>query len=143
MKLLTILLVIISGVVYQVAQRSVPSGANPFKVIAVVYLLGFIACAALAQIAGSPIGLSDVSLLKRLPVWLLVGSCAGCEVGYLLAYRVGWSLGNTACVSYTSTIIVLAVVGAAFYAEGISLRRAAGLALALLGLWLLVKRSVR
>ena len=141
-KLLTILFVVVSSVAYQLAQRYAPSDTNPFRVIAVVYFLGSITCVILAPIAGSPVGFSDVRLLKQWPIWLLVASCIGCEVGYLLAYRVGWSLGNTACTSFTSTIVILAIVGATFYAEGISRRQTLGLALAVLGLWLLVKRPV-
>ena len=56
----------------------------------------------------------------------------------LLAYRAGWPLATTTGVTYTSTMVLLAVIGATFFSEGISPRRAAGLALAMGGVWLLV-----
>src|ERR1022692_1015397 len=43
-KLLTIGLVVASLVGYQLAQRTMPTGANPFTVVAIAYFLGIIAC---------------------------------------------------------------------------------------------------
>jgi drug/metabolite transporter (DMT)-like permease len=137
-KVLTIGLVVASLDGYQLAQRTMPTGANPFTVVAVAYLLGIIACAFLAPTVGKPIGPDDIALLKQWPIWVLAGSVVGIEIGYLLAYRAGWPLATTTGVTYTSTMVLLAVIGANFFSEGISPRRAVGLALAMGGVWLLV-----
>ena len=86
-KLLTIGLVVASLVGYQLAQRTMPTGANPFTVVAIAYFLGIIACVLLAPGVGKPIGLEDAALLKQWPIWVLAGSVVGIEIGYLLAYR--------------------------------------------------------
>jgi len=137
-KLLTVGLVVASLVGYQLAQRTMPTGANPFTVVAIAYFLGIIACVLLAPGVGKPIGLEDAALLKQWPIWVLAGSVVGIEIGYLLAYRAGWPLATTTGVTYTSTMLLLAVIGATFFSEGISPRRAAGLALAMGGVWLLI-----
>jgi len=137
-KLLTIGLVIASLVAYQLAQRTMPAGTNPFTIVAIAYFLGMIACVILAPRVGKPIGLDDVVLLKQWPIWVLAGSVVGIEIGYLLAYRAGWPLTITTGVTYTSTMVLLGLIGATFFAESISLRSAAGLVLATGGVWLLL-----
>jgi drug/metabolite transporter (DMT)-like permease len=114
------------------------AGANPFIVIAIAYFIGIIACALLAPGAGKPIGLADMALLRHWPIWVLAGSVVGIEVGYLLAYRAGWSLATTTGITYTATMVLLAIIGAACFSEDISPRRAAGVVLAIGGVWLLV-----
>jgi len=140
-KLLPIMLVVASCVSYQLAQRSMSVAANPFAVVALVYALGIVACFALAPLVARPIGIADVHLLRDWPPWLLAASVVGIEVGYLLVYRTGWSLGTTVGVTYTLTIVLVAVIGATFFAEVLSLRRVAGLLFALAGLWLLLAPS--
>ena len=137
-KLLTIGLIVASLVGYQLAQRTMPTGTNPFAVIAIAYVLGIIACAFLAPGVGKPIGPADVALLRHWPIWVLAGSVVGIEVGYLLAYRAGWPLATTTGITYTTTMVLLAVIGATCFSEGISPRRAAGVVLAIGGVWLLV-----
>ena len=136
-KFLTIGLVVASLVGYQLAQRAMPTDANPFTVVAIAYFLGIIACAFLAPAVGKPIGLDDAALLRQWPIWVLAGSVVGIEIGYLLAYRAGWTLATTTGVTYTSSMVLLAVIGATSFSESISPRRAAGLALAISGVWLL------
>jgi len=137
-KLFPIGLIIASQVGYQLAQRAMPASANPFTVIAIAYLLGIIACALLAPGAGRPIGLVDAALLKHWPIWALAVSVVGIELGYLLAYRAGWPLATTTGIGYTATMVLVAVIGAVFFSEGMSVRRAAGLVMAIGGVWLLV-----
>lgn len=54
------------------------------------------------------------------------------------AYRIGWPLGTTTGITYTSNMVLLALIGACVFGEAITLRRAAGLLLAMAGVWLLV-----
>jgi len=137
-KLLTILFASISVVGYQIVQRSMPTGSNPFTLVAIAYALGILFCALLAPIFGRPIGLEDAALLRQWQIWGLAVSIVCIEVGYLLTYRAGWSLATTTSVTYTSSMMVLAAIGAVFFSEDLSLRKVAGLALATIGLWMLV-----
>ena len=138
-KFLSITLVVVACVAYQLAQRSMSAAANPFAMVALVYALGILACFALAPLAGRPIGIADVQLLRDWPPWLLGASVVGIEIGYLLVYRAGWSLGASVGITYTLTIVTLAVIGAVFFAEQASPRRVAGLLFALAGLWMLIE----
>jgi drug/metabolite transporter (DMT)-like permease len=137
-RFLTIALIIAALIGYQVAQRAMPPGANPFAVVIIVYLLGIAACIVLAPVVGRPIGLYDAALVKQWPLWALAGSVVGSEVGFLLAYRAGWPLATATGITYTASMAALAVIGTTFFAEDVSPRRVAGLALAIAGVWLLV-----
>ena len=136
--LLPIGLIIASQVGYQLAQRAMPAGANPFAAIAVAYVLGIAACVALAPLVGRPIGIADAGLVRHWPIWALAASVVGIELGYLLAYRAGWTLATTTGVGYSATIVLVALIGAAYFSEALSARRAAGLVLAVGAVWLLV-----
>jgi drug/metabolite transporter (DMT)-like permease len=138
LKFFPIALIIAAQVGYQLAQRAMPAGANPFTVIAIAYLLGIIACAVLAPGVGRPIGFVDAGLLKHWPIWGLAASVVGIELGYLLAYRAGWALATTTGIGYTATMVLVAVIGATCFSEGMSARRAAGLVMAIGAVWLLV-----
>lgn len=140
-KLGPILLVVASSIIYQLAQRVVSPAVNSFLLFALVYLLGFILCVALISVSGRPIGFADVHILRTWPPWILGISVVGIEVGYLLAYRAGWPLGTAVGVTYTLTIVLLALTGAMFLSEELSLRRIAGLLFGLTGLWLLIEPS--
>jgi drug/metabolite transporter (DMT)-like permease len=136
-----ILLVVLSSVAYQFAQRAVSSTANAFSIFVLVYLLGMVLCLVLAPLWGRPMALADLQLLKTWPAWVLGVSVVGIEVGYLLAYRAGWPVGTAVGVTYTLTIAVLALAGVMFLSEELSMRRVMGLCFSLAGLWLLLGQS--
>jgi len=136
-----ILLVVVSSVAYQFAQRAVSATANALSVFVLVYLLGMVLCLVLAPLCSRSMSVADLQLLKAWPTWLLGVSVVGIEVGYLLAYRAGWPVGTAVGVTYTLTIAVLAVAGVVFLSEEVSLRRVAGLCFSLAGLWLLLEPS--
>jgi drug/metabolite transporter (DMT)-like permease len=133
----SMLLVVASQVAYHLAQKAVPAGTPPFAVFALVYLAGAALCFGAAAVSGTPVTLSNLRGVLGWPAGLLALSVVGIEVGYLLAYRSGWSLGITFAVASTSTVALLALIGVALYGEVLSVRHVAGLALALSGGWLL------
>jgi len=135
----SILLVIASQVVYQLAVKAVPRESNPFSVLIIVYGIAMLTCIALAPFAGKAVVIADAKRLFGWPSCLLALSVVGIEVGYLLAYRSGWTLGVTYAVTSVATVALLAVIGTAWFGELIDTRRVLGLALALLGGWLVVR----
>jgi drug/metabolite transporter (DMT)-like permease len=142
-KLGPVVLVVVSSVAYQFAQRAVSSSANAFSVFVLVYLLGLLLCLVLASLWGRPMVVTDLQLLRTWPTWILGAAVVGIEVGYLWAYRAGWPVSTAVGVTYTLTIAVLAIAGVIFLSEEISLRRVAGLAFSLAGLWLLLAPSAK
>lgn len=136
----SIVLVIGSQVVYQLAVKAIPRDANPFGVLILVYGIAMVACMALAPLAGKPIAIVDIKRLLGWPALLLAVAVVGIEVGYLLAYRSGWTLGITFAVSSVATVTLLALLGVLLFGEHLDARRILGLVLALAGGWLVVAR---
>jgi multidrug transporter EmrE-like cation transporter len=134
----SIALVIASQVTYQLAVKAVPRDSNPFGVLIIVYGLAMIACCVLAPLAGKPIALADVKRLMSWPACLVALAVVGIEVGYLLAYRNGWTLGTTFAVTSVAAVTLLAVLGVAWFGDHVDGKRVLGLVLALAGGWLIV-----
>ena len=137
----SIALVIASQVVYQLAMKAVPPAANPLGVLILVYGLAIAACVVLSLLAGRPIAFGDLRRLLGWPTGLLALAVVGIEIGYLLAYRSGWTLGVTYAVTSVATVTVLAALGVAWFGELLDGRRVLGLVLALAGGWLVVAPS--
>jgi drug/metabolite transporter (DMT)-like permease len=137
----SIALVIASQVAYQLAVKSIPRDANPFGILILVYGLALVVCIALAPFVGKPIVFADMKRFLSWPACLLALTVVGIEVGYLLAYRSGWTLGITFAVTSVAAVSVLALFGVAWFGEHLDGRRIAGLMLALAGGYLVVARS--
>jgi multidrug transporter EmrE-like cation transporter len=100
-----------------------------------------LACIVFSPLAGRPLAVGDVRRLLTWPTGLLALAVVGIEIGYLLAYQSGWKIGVTFAVTSVATVTVLALVGAAWFAEHLDGRRVLGIALALAGRWLVIARS--
>ena len=138
MYTVSITIVILSQVLYQVAQKSLPSGTRPFLLLAVVYAFATASCVAFAAVGGKSVTANDLKPLLSWPVLLLTASVVGIEVGYLLAYRHGWSMGPSFSVASTATVALLAITGLVLFRESLSPWQIVGLGLALAGTSLVV-----
>ena len=57
--------------------------------------------------------------------------------GYLLMYRNGWQVSKGPLAAYICAAVVLLVIGAVFYREGLSPQKLAGMGLCLAGIFLI------
>ncbi|HZQ92067.1 MAG TPA: EamA family transporter [Terriglobales bacterium] len=137
---LTLLLTIAGSVVYHVAQKSTPRGANPFLSLAVSFGTAALACLLLLlatdRRSASSQGLGQLNWTSL----ALGASVLAVEVGFLLAYRNGWRINVASLISNSVVSLVLIVIAALFFGERASGRTLAGVGLCLGGLWLLLGR---
>jgi multidrug transporter EmrE-like cation transporter len=137
LMLFTLGLAIAGQVVYQIGQRAVPHDAPPLMVLAAAYFAAGVLCLVL----GWPFGLYSGGLkLKSAfdwPTWLIAAAIVAIEMGYLTAFRSGWTIGTAFATASSVTIIALAVIGWIAYHHSLSVRQVAGLAFACIGVWLL------
>jgi multidrug transporter EmrE-like cation transporter len=133
----TLGLVIIGQIFYQVGQKAVPVNAPPFAVLAIVYFAAGLLCVGLAWPFGT-FG-STVSWRAALawPTWLIAAAIVAIEVGYLTAYRAGWTLGTAFATASTVTIVTLALIGWLAHGHALSGKQLLGLMCSCLGVWLL------
>jgi drug/metabolite transporter (DMT)-like permease len=136
-NLLPIVLAVSGGVLYHVAQKSVPRQVNPFAAIMMAYAIGILCC--LAAIVFVP---RDRPLLElwegaNWAVWMIGISAAVIEISILLAYRADWNISITSVVVNISVALVLLPIGLFIFRERISWSNGVGVACCLCGLYLL------
>ncbi len=131
-----IALVLLGNVAYHLGLRVIPRGANPAVATLAAYLVATVATAATLPFLarGVPLG----------PAWrtlnwstVVVGvAIVGIEMGYLLAYRAGWTLGTASVTANVSLAVVLLGIGTLAFREPWSPARAIGVGFCVIGLWL-------
>ena len=140
-QLLSALLVIASIAMYQICMKSIPEGLSPFSALITFYLSALI----FTVIAAKLIPIEDFSIAQVTFSWpaALVGlAIVGIELGYLLMYRSDWSLAVAPLIGMGGSAIILLVVGLLFFKEPVSLRMLSGMAMCLIGLYLLTPRTI-
>ncbi|MEP6946675.1 MAG: hypothetical protein ABJA02_12220 [Acidobacteriota bacterium] len=132
------ILIVVGLVVYQLAQKSTDQGANPFVVVIMAYLIGIAAC-----VGGYflfPRQDTEMVPMMRTVIWSALGiglGAAAIEVGFMLAYRAGWSLSLLPVSANVCGAVVLILVGLFAFRESLSLEKVVGLLLCIGGLALI------
>lgn len=139
MYVLPIALILASNVIYNICQKSTPQNANPFVALLVTYLT-----AALITIIVYQFNKSDKGMWQSLGDlnWtsLVLGlAIVGLELGFLMAYRVGWNISLASLVANSLVALALIPVGIFFYQEGFDSSKIIGVVLCLAGLILVNK----
>lgn len=128
-------LVVLSNVVYQICAKSVPGGLNPFAALTVTYLVGALVSAALFFILGKqPNPLKEISNLNWAP-FVLGLVIVGLEVGFIYAYKAGWSVSTVSIVQGAALAIILIFVGFLLFREELTWNKLVGVGICLVGLF--------
>jgi drug/metabolite transporter (DMT)-like permease len=134
----SILLIVIGVLLYNVCQKSIPQNANAVIAIASAYLIAFISCITIlffnGEIKRGTVLFNDQKLL---PVVLLGFSLIMVELGFLYAYRTGWKISTTSILAGSFTTIALAFIGVLWYREEITLVNIVGIVLSSAGVILI------
>lgn len=133
----SILLVLAGNVAYHLGLKQVPRDVHPLAPLLVLF-----ATAALTVLAAWPFAARGASLRGEVAKldWtpFAVGAAiVAIELGFLLAYRAGWKISTAPVTANILVAVSLAVLGALVFRETLTPSRAGGLALCLVGLWLL------
>ena len=131
---LSILLTIISNVLYHIFLKLLPSGTHPAVSLIVAYSSALVACL-LYLLLFPPIEGLLPSLRKISWVNVAVGfAIVGLELGFILAYRAGWSISLAGIVSASAVAVILLPVGLLAFKERISPINLLGVAVCICGL---------
>ena len=139
--LMTLGLAIIGQIVYQIGQKAVPTDAPPLVVLAAAYFVAGLLCAALAWPFGAYAANVNWRPAVAWPTWLVSGAIVAIEVGYLTAYRSGWTLGSAFATASTVTIVTLALIDWLAHGNTLSAKHIVGLACSCIAVWLLSPAS--
>jgi uncharacterized membrane protein len=132
-------LAVVGMLFYHLAQKSIPRGINPFFATVIAYLVGIAVCAVCGfTFPGNKSFVSSV----RESNWavFVVGAAAACiEVGFLLAYRMGWKISVAAMATNVAVTLMLVPIGIIVFKDHLSVRNILGLVFCVLGLVLVVR----
>ncbi len=114
-----------------------PADVHPLASATVTYLVGALATVILLRFLSHEQNLFREYTRVNWTSFVLGICVVGLEVGMLYAYRAGWPI-STACVVQSGLLaIALLVVGALLFREPITAKKAIGMAVCLVGLYLL------
>ena len=132
-----IALAVLSDITYQIAAKSTPQTLNPFASLTITYLIGAAVSAGIffAMTKGGNIlhewGQANWTMI------LLGFAIVGLEAGAIYMYRVGWNVNTGYIVKACFMALGLLLVGYLIYKEQISVTKVAGIAVCMVGLFLI------
>lgn len=139
MMWVSIALVVVGNIVYQIGQRAIPRDANPVVATLAAYLIALVVT--LGTIPFLARGVAFGSAWQKLDgSTILVGfGIVAVELGFLLVYRAGWAISTAPLLANAIVAVILLGIGAVAFKEPITMTRAAGIVLCLAGLWLVAR----
>lgn len=134
-----IILAVSADIIYQISAKSTPETLNPFASLTVTYLIG--ACVSLTVFFITSGGSSLFQELKQInwSAFALGLAIVGLEAGSIYMYKVGWNINTGYLVKSIILAVALVVVGYILYKEQFGATKIAGIAVCLLGLFLINK----
>ncbi|HWR11821.1 MAG TPA: EamA family transporter [Rectinemataceae bacterium] len=136
MYVISIAMIVVSNICYNITQKSTPNAANPFAALLVTYLTAAATTAVALLISQQRYG-RGLSESFRGVNWtsLLLGvAIIGLELGFLFAFRAGWDISKASLIANILLAIILIPVGVIVYKESFSVQKAVGIALCVAGL---------
>lgn len=132
-----IALVVLANTLYQICAKSVPDNLDPFASLTVTYLVSALASFILYCAMNGRVNiLREYSRLNWAPFAFGV-TLVGLEVGFIFAYRAGWPVSTAQIVQSAFLAVILLFVGFALYKEAITVNKVVGMAVCLVGLYII------
>lgn len=130
----SVLIAVISTMLYHITIKFTPAGANPALSLLVTYLTAALLCVILLFFM--PLKSGFIQGLKQLN-WASVGlafALVGLEVGFILVYRAGWNISVAAIVVNVGVAVLLVPLGLLLFREKLSPVNLIGILISIAGL---------
>lgn len=132
-----VFLVVMSNILYQISAKEVPEDINPFASLTVTYIVGALFSSILYFILSDRKNLIAEYKAMNFAPFLLGLVIVGLETGSIYAYKAGWKISIFSIVQSAFLAIALLMVGYFLYHEALSWNKLVGIAICLLGLFLI------
>lgn len=128
-------MIVASNTFYQICAKACPESMNPFASLTVTYLIAFVWALFLYFVLSK-----NANLLAELRKvnWAPFGLgfvIVGLEVGFIYAFKNGWSISAISVVSGSLLAIVVIFLGAFVYRENITWNKILGAAFYMTGIF--------
>lgn len=133
-------IIVFSNVFYHISMKSTPANINTFASLVVTYAVASFSSLLMYFITvKNPNLVNEYQHLNWSSIVLGI-SVIGLEFGFILMYKVGWSISSAEIVAASFLAVVLLIVGYVVYGESITLKKISGVIICLIGLYLLSKQ---
>jgi uncharacterized membrane protein len=140
MYYIPLLLTIIANVLYHIAQKNTSEKINPIFSLIITYGIALVISCILYFIVKDEKSLNiNIKELNWSNV-LLGFAIVLLELGFLLAYRVGWNIGTASIISTILVTLALIPIGIFFFKEDINIKNIIGIILSIIGIILINKK---
>lgn len=140
MYVFSIMIIIVSNILYHICSKSIPEKANPFSLLSITYLTGTIVSIVAFKFYKTDRGFFQ-SFQDLNWTSVVLGFCiVGIEFGYIMAYRAGWDISIGSLVANIILALVLIPIGVLFFKEGFVVNKIFGILLCIVGLILINKK---
>jgi drug/metabolite transporter (DMT)-like permease len=137
---ISITITILSSVLYHFSQKSTPRDANPAVALLVTYAVAMGLTFLLLFLIPAKRGFLAEVVRLNWASYLLAFSIVGLEIGFLLVYRSGWSIGLAAVLVNVVASLILVPVAVLYFRDRLGWVNLAGILVCLFGLVLLTWR---
>ncbi len=137
-KFIAFILIVTAGTLYQVVAGRVSADMNPFAGTTMTYVVALIASFLLFVLTKKG---DIVTEMKKVNIFSLILGFVICmyDLGFVLAYRYGFSLALLSPLTSVSSMIAVALAGTLIFKEQISMMNVIGLVVAGIGVLMTIK----
>ncbi len=137
----SIFMTIAANVVYHIAQKSVPTKADPILSTLVMYSVALLVTLILYPIFSGGNNLRESFAELNWAPFAIGVVIVAVEIGFLLVYRSGWNISIASVTANVILTLVLLPVGLIFFGEHLSLKNIFGIGMCIAGVWLINSKS--
>lgn len=131
---------IVSTVAYHVVLKVTPPAASPFLSLAVSYAAGSLVFLVLYAVMPGGVTLRTGLQALNWTALALAAAVVLLDLGFLFLYRSGFDISLGQLITQSAGALILLGVGVAFFQERLSALNVGGIALCIVGLWLINTR---
>ena len=140
MQLAWLTLAIVATVGYHLVLKVTPANVNPVLSLAATYLVVAVALVTVYLLAPAATPAREAVKLLNWTVFALAAAIIFLDVGFLMLYRSGFDVSLGQLVTQSAAALLLLGLGVVLFRERLNLANLAGIALCVVGLWLINRK---
>jgi uncharacterized membrane protein YdcZ (DUF606 family) len=137
---LPLLLTIGGSILYHIAQKSLPRTTNPLITMMLAYAVGILLFVVCTIFYHDPRSFLYSIRESNWAVFVVAVGAASIEIGFLLAYRVGWNISIAPVASSVAVALLLIPIGLLVFKEHLSFGNVIGIMFCVVGLILVTHK---
>ena len=140
MQIAWLTLAIVATVGYHLVLKVTPANVNPILSLAATYLVVAVALSTVYLLTPTATPAREAVKLLNWTVFALAAAIIFLDVGFLMLYRSGFDVSVGQLVTQSAAALLLLGLGVVLFRERLNLANLAGIALCVVGLWLINRK---